>query len=281
MPDELEISFEEPASPEQPTQEEVEEAYSSAFFNGNEFLSKVPEPDQPIVRKYLEPVMKGWDGGLTEKFNKHKEEVKRWQELGDYEQVQAAHNFYNNFRSNGDQIFGNMVKAFFEHYGDQAIPQMYKVLGVDVSNVQEPTGQQEGWDYSQGEPDSRDIQIQNMQQKIEQFEQWQAQQDEARLEAEAATQLDTMIADVTQSYPNIPQEFIIDRMSAGIFDGKSIEDSWNKFAESVSSQRQRSQPPIVMGGQGSVPSGQVDVRKLDKNGRQALAEQWLAAAQQD
>ena len=116
------------ASPEQ-----EDPPYSSAFFNGDTFLQGVPEQHRGVVKQYLEPVMKGWDGGLTEKFNKHKEELSKWTTLGDLEEVQRANTFFQNFRNNGEEMLGRMIRAFMEHHGANAPAEINRILGIKAA----------------------------------------------------------------------------------------------------------------------------------------------------
>lgn len=267
----LDVSFEE-VSPGDQT--ETPELPSNTFFNQPEFLSSVPEQDRAIVQKYLKPVMSGWDAGINKKLEERANEVKKWSELGDYEEVQKARHFFNNFRTNGETIFAEMVKGYFQHYGDQAPAKLNELLGVKVSDFQ---GAEE-YDYSEGEPDPNEVFQQNVMKELEEFRSWREEQQQAQVEQQLNTQLDNILGQMHTARPDIPQDYILQGISGGV-DPQHIVDNYDALVKSISSQQQsRPQPPIVMGGQGSIPSGQVDVSKLDANGRKSAVEQWLAAS---
>lgn len=266
-PNSLNVSFEE-ASPDEQT--ETPELPSNAFFNQQEFLSAVPEQDRPIVQKYLKPVMSGWDAGINKKLEERANEVKRWAELGDYEEVQKAHTFFNNFRTNGETIFAEMVKSYFQHYGDEAPAKLNELLGVNVSDFQ---NQQEEYE----EPDPNEVFQQNVMKELEEFRAWREEQQQAQTEQQLNAQLDNILNQMHTTRPDIPQDYILMGISSGV-DPQTIVNNYDALKQSISSQVQKPQPPIVMGGQGGIPSGQVDVSKLDAKGRMSAVEQWLAAS---
>lgn len=260
---------------------EVEEAYSSAFFNGETFLQGVPEQHRGIVKQYLEPVMKGWDGGLTEKFNKHKEELGKWTTLGDLEQVQRANEFFNHFRTNGPQALGQVIMALRERYGDQFPALMQQILQVKDPTMSDMSQNGQEWDYSQGEPDPNDVFRQNVTNELEELRKWREEREQADAYSAAEKQFDNTMQAMHTSRPDIPEKFIVMGLASGQ-DTNQIAAIWDELRQqNVGSQNQetRRNPPPVMGGQGGIPSGQVDVSKLDAKGRRALGIQWLEAAQ--
>lgn len=261
--------------------EAIEQAYSSAFFNGPEFLNKVPEQDRPIVAKYLQPVMQEWDGGLTKKFQTHQEEIKRWKELGEYEELQRAKQIVNHFRTNGEKVFADMFKGWVETYGPEAIPKLQQLVYGEQQAPEMTDYQYGNGEFDEEESGPDDVWRNNIEQTVQQQQEMLQRFQEAEQERVAAEALDNVWNQVHTEHPDIPEWFFLQGIAAGV----GPQDIINKFGELTqgigSQQNSRPNPPVVMGGgQGGIPSGQVDAAKLDKKGRQALAEQWLAAAQQ-
>lgn len=146
-----------------------------------------------------------------------------------------------------------------------------------MSNIQEPQGQE--WDYSQGEPNPMDLQFQNMAQKLEEMEAWKVEQEQAALEAELERQVDGIVKGVHTTRSDIPDRFILQGVASGASPEKIIA-FYDEIRNNGSQQQSRPNPPPVMGGQGSMPSGQVDVSKLTPQQRRAYVAQQLAALDQ-
>lgn len=266
MPDELNASFDETASPAEP----VEETVVVEDSLGNQFLSKIPEQDRPIVGKYV----KDWDGNVTKKFQELHERYKPYKDLGDPTEVQQAYQFYNHFKTNGESMLGNMVKAFYQHYGDQAPARLNQLLGVDVSN--------EDWEYEEEgdeEIDPNEAFQQNVQAELEELRSFRETYEQQQIEAQVNQQLDATLAAMHNERPEIPQDFLVQGIASGATP-QQILSLYDQIAASRGSQSSPRNPPPVMGGQGGVPSGQVDVSKLDAKGRKALAMQYLESAGQ-
>lgn len=282
MPDEIDISLDggTDASPSEPVVEETID-----YGLSESFLNQIPEEHRGIVGKYV----KNWDGTVTKKFQDIHEQYKPYKELGELEELQRAAKFANEFRQNGEGMFGKMLKGFFETYGDQAYARLNELMGIQTQQeagemAYNDDGEWEDFANGEEEPDPRDIQLANMAEKLEQFEQWQAEQQEKAEMAEASSVLDNLVSQIHTARNDIPEEFILDGFAA-MKNPQQIVESWDSWFGGRQTNGQqpvstsRPLPPNV-GGQGGVPSaGQVDVKSLDKQGRMALAEQWLANAQ--
>ena len=263
MPSEFDASLDEPSPAVSEESVVVEDSL------GNQFLSKIPEQDRPIVGKYV----KDWDGNVTRKFQELQGQLKPYKELGDLDQIRAAHNFYNNFRTNGNQMFGTMIKAFFEHYGETAGQELNRLLGIEMA-------QQEGdWEYQdEEEPDDNQIFQQNVVSEIEELRSFKETYEQQQLEAQLEKQVDSIVGAVHNARSDIPERFVLQGIASGATPEKIIA-FYDEIRNSGSQQTSRNPPPI-MGGQGGVPSGQVDVSKLDAKGRKSLVAQYLAASDQ-
>ena len=113
---------------------------------------------------------------------------------------------------------------------------------------------------------------------MQQEQRWQ-QIEQEKQEAELNKQLDATLNQMHTVRPDIPEQFLIQGIAAGN-DPKSIVELYDQITKNVGSQRPPRTPPVVMGGQGGVPSGQVDVSKLNKEQRLAYMAQMLEASQQ-
>jgi hypothetical protein len=264
MPDELDASFDD-ASPAPETTEETVVVEDSL---GNQFLSKIPEQDRPIVGKYV----KDWDGNVTKKFQELRGQLKPYQELGDLEQIQKAHNFYNNFRTNGNQVFGQMVKGFFDHYGENAPTELNKLLGIEM-----PNEEVNDWEETSEEPDPNEVFQQNVSAELEQLREFKETYEQQQLEAQLEKQVDSMVTAVHNTRSDIPEKFVLQGIAAGA-QPEAIIAFYDEIRNSGSQQAPRNPPPI-MGGQGGVPSGQVDVTNLTPQQRKAAVAQYLAAGE--
>lgn len=273
MPEEAELSFEIPenASPAEPT---VELAPEETL--GNQFLHGIPDQDRGIVAKYITD----WDGKVTKRFQSIHDQYKPYKELGELEQLQAALNFQNNFRSNGNEVFKNMIQHWMQYHGDNALPEMLKLLGAQNAEGPPQMTYTDDNGFDPGEPpDPRDIQLQNMQEKLDQFEQWQTAQEESRQLEEANKQLDSIVQNLHNQHGDFDDTYVITQIAAGATPEKAIE-AYQNLVKGISSQTPSRTPFKTMGGQGGVPSGQVDVTKLDKVGRKAAVAQMLANLEQ-
>lgn len=270
MPDELDASFDIPVSPAEPPVEIASEPEVEVTL-GNEFLHGIPDQDRPIVAKYI----KDWDGNVTKRFQKIHDEYRPYKELGDVEAIQRAINFQENFRQSGDQVFANMFKHWFEFHKDQAVPKLYELLGVE--GARDMYGQQmndEGFDPGEP-PDPRDIEFSNMQQELEEMRAWRAEQTEAAQMAEAQKQLDNVMRDLHNAHGDFDDTYVITQMAAGANPQQAIE-AYQNLVSGIGSRQPTRTPFKTMGGQGGVPSGQVDVTKLGPADRKAAVQQMLA-----
>lgn len=287
MPDELNadgLSFgtESDASPA--PEPEQEQPYSSQFFNGQEFLTKVPDSDRSIVQKYLAPVMQEWDAGLATKFQQHKEQLKQWEGY-DPEEIQRALPFYQGWNTDPEGTMRTIFGAIAEYTGSpEAFAQyMYELTGIRQSdNGAKPMSNE--YDFNDGdgqEPDPRDALIQQQGQQLqelyEQFNQFTQSQEEAADEAA----LDSVMKDLHNTHGEFDDTFVLTRLAQHGDPNLAIQE-WNQTISKYSggnSQTPRPQPPKVMGGQGGIPSGQVDPSKLNRVDRKNLVAQYLEASQ--
>ena len=281
MPDQQEltgVSFEEPASPAD-TPVETPEPYSNAFFNSEHWINTVPEQDRPIVQKYAKDVFSKWDAGVNQALEDRAKKIKEYETLGKLEELQQATGFFNAFRTNGQATLAAIIKKIIEteDQGPGVLQAILTQAGYQMSN-EEP--QEQEWDYSQGEPDPTQVELGNIKSELEEFRQWKASQEEHIREQKAIEELDNILGQMHTARPDIPQQFLVQGIAAGN-DPANIVALYDQITKGNSNSQSapRRNPPVVMGGQGGVPSGQVDVSKLTKEQRQAYVAQMLEASE--
>ena len=287
MPDEIEVgdlSFEQNGETP-PAPEQEPEPYSSQFFNGQEFISTVPEADRPIVQKYLSPVMQQWDGGLNEKFQTSAAKIKQYEELGELEKIQRATSFYDGWNADPENTVRSILGAIAEYSGsaEAFAQQMYALTGIPQS----PQGEQQVTNLDQGfnmeeEEDPRDQLFeqlaQNQQELNERMEAWQTEQEDARDNAA----LDNEMNRLHNQYGQFDDSYVLLQIANGVPSDQAVQafQSLGQTYFGGNSQPPPRTPPKVMGGQGGIPSGQVDPSKLKPQDRRALVQQFLDAQAQ-
>lgn len=237
---------------------------------GSEFLSKIPDQDQAIVAKYI----KDWDSGVTRRFQQIHEQYKPYKDLGPVEEVMSAMQinsalmadpiaFYNDLKNTIDELRA-------EGYLDVEIEEE---LGIDLGTGENPQQQQ----FQQPQADPRDAKIAQLEEmlngmngKFEEFTQSQQQQQQMQ-------ELDNMMKALHNEHGNFDDEYFLVQLQNGYSPEQAIE-KWNNLVAGVSSQPRRTPPPLL-GGNGNIPSGQVDPSKLSAEDRIKFMVGQLNAAQ--
>ncbi len=260
MPDELDgLSFEPESSPVGDSEPEV---YSSQFFNGQAFLSSVPEQDRQIVQRYLAPVMQGWDTGLSEKFQK-------LLYLSDYfaikRNLQAIVEFCDENNMDFAEYMTSMTGIGTNGNGD----------GEEMSYTEEG-----GFDPGE-EPDETQALLQQQAEALQEMYEWRESLEAQQQDAEDNYALDQVIGAMHNQFGQFDDTFILTRLANGDSPDEAIQH-WQGLSTYFGGNSQQSTrtPPNVMGGQGGIPSGQVDPSKMKSSERKALIDQYLAAQQQ-
>lgn len=242
---------------------------------GNQFLSKIPEQDRPIVQKYV----KDWDAGVTKRFQDLNGKLKPYQTLGELQEVQRYVNFGKSFRTNPqarDELFRQMWGAYQQQFGDD-----FETKILELLQIQQEQEMQEQEELGQEPPDEFTTFQTNVTSELEEL---RAFKDEILGEREASQemeQLDTVLKTMHTQYGDFNEKFILSQFAMGATIPQAIK-AWNDLKAEVGTQgNPKRQPPLTTGGgQGGVPNEQVDVSKLKGQDRRNAVMQWLEAASQ-
>lgn len=198
------------------------------------------------------------------------ERIKPYEPLKEYEdfhksginsdQIGAALNLYSIIENNPKEVYDTIGKH----------------LGLTAQQTKEAVEEMQDMD----EDDPR---IATMQQQIDTLAQIAlAQREQTTAEKEAAAQeaqLEKELGDLKKKYGDseVDEEEILMRM---LHKNMSAEEAYQEYSGKVSELRKRRPSPMIMGGGGTVPRQQLDVRKLDGPGTKNLVAQMLEHAKQ-
>ena len=248
--------------------EEIPEEYSLA----SPFLNGMPEEHRTL----LSPYVKKWDGQVTKKFQDYSNMLKPYQALGPVEELQKYSNFANNFRQDPEGLFRLMWNGLQEQYGDDFQSELLRIL-----ELQEEQEMSEDYGYSGEEeqpvgPDPNEAFQQNVMQELNELREWRANFERQQEEAVGQEQLDSVLDQMHTAYGDFNDDFITLELSKH-GDVAQAMQAWNELIGKYSSQQTpQRQAPKIMGGQGGVPSGQVDTDKLRGNQRRDAVANMLA-----
>jgi len=255
---------------EEPVGEPVED-YSLA----NPFLNGMPEEHRTL----LAPYVKKWDGEVTKKFQNYASQLKPYQALGAIEDLQKYSNFANNFRQDPEGLFRLMWNGLQEQYGDSFQQELARILEIEMSNEYDQNEFDQGeYPPQQGQPDPNEQFQQNVMQELQQLRAWRDEMTRSQEEAVGQAQLDDVLTKMHTHFGDFNDDFIVMELSKH-GDVQQAMTAWNaligKYSSSQQAQPQR-QAPKIMGGQGGVPSGQVDTDKLRGQQRREAVANMLA-----
>jgi hypothetical protein len=262
--DEVTFGSEEPV---ESTNGDVEE-YSLA----NPFLNGMPEEHRTL----LSPYVKKWDGQVTKKFQDYSNRLKPYEALGPVEELQKYYNFANNFRSDPETLFRLMWKGLEEQYGDSFQQELLRILEIE----QEMSDDYESVEEAPEAPVGRDPALEQFQnsvmQELNELREWRANFEQSQEEAMGQEQLDDVLGQMHNAFGDFNDDFIVMEL-AKHGDVQQAMKAWNALIGKYSSQQAPArQAPKIMGGQGGVPSGQVDTDKLRGADRKQAVANMLA-----
>lgn len=240
------------------------------FSLANPFLNGMPEEHRTL----LAPYVKKWDGQVTKKFQDYSNRLKPYEALGPVDELTKYHAFANNFRNDPENLFRMMWLGLQEQYGDSFQQELYRILQLEQEEQQMSDNQE----YEEQEVNVNDQFQENVAKELEELRQWRDQFEQSQMEAEGQTQLDNVLDQMHNAFGDFNDDFIVMELSKH-GDVQQAMKAWNELIGKYSSS-QNSQPirqaPKVMGGQGGVPTGQVDTNKLRGADRKAAVENMLA-----
>jgi hypothetical protein len=247
-------------SPEPESEQTSEEGLASPF------LAKIPAQDRAVVSRYI----KDWDAGVTKKFQEYSGKLKPYEQLGTYEDLQKYYNLANNLRTQPEMVFRLMYQGLQQQYGDDWDNQLNRILGVEDQMSEE-------YEYEEGgeEADPNDVFQQNVMQELEELRAWRDEQTSAQQQYQENEQLNQVLSGLHRQYGEFDDEGVLVRIAAHGDPHKAVKE-WRATVAKYSQNGSQRQAPKVMGGQGGVPSDQVDAKSLRGADRKQAVANMLA-----
>ena len=238
------------------------------------FLERIPAQDRDVVGRYI----KEWDSGAQKKFREYQGRIKPYSELGSVEDLTKYRNFALGFQQNPEMMFKLMWEGLQQQYGDDFETHLMRILELQA----EQEGQQQmadeqyypGQEYQQEEPDP----LGEVTSKLDQMETWIKERETAEREQLEQSKLNELLGQMHEKFGEFDDTWILTRLADGRTIPQALQD-WQQMVAKYSQGTQR-QAPVVMGGQGGVPSSQVDAAKLRGKDRRTAVEALLAGLEQ-
>lgn len=245
--------------------EEIPEEYSLA----SPFLNGMPEEHRTL----LSPYVKQWDGQVTKKFQDYSKRLKPYEALGPPDELQKYYNFAQNFRNDPEGLFRLMWNGLHETYGDTFQDELLRILELQEQEMAEEL------EYEEEEtpaPAVDDQFQQNVMKELNELREWKTNFEKQQEDQVGQQQLDGILDQMHNAFGDFNDDFIVMELSKH-GDVQQAMKSWNDLIGKYSSQQAPArQAPRIMGGQGGVPSGQVDTDKLRGADRKQAVANMLA-----
>jgi len=237
----------------------------------NPYLSAIPEVDRNVVAKYI----KGWQGEVTKRFQAIHDQYRPYQQLGDPDTLSRASALYNLMNERPEEIFQVLVQNADE------LPEVQQILQglTQGQQYQQSQGQQETqnpW-ADAGIPDDFADMFIKQQQVIAALADKVMGADSRAQEQEESAQLDSVLEDLHSRYGEFDEDSVLLRMYKGMDPDSAVKNWGESVQQAINSRQSTRPPPMVLGGNGSVPHGGVEPAKLgDKDRREYIAKQLQA-----
>jgi hypothetical protein len=243
------------------------------------FLSNIPAADRAVVGRYI----KDWDAQVTKKFQSYAERVKPYEALGKVDEITPYVNFARNFQRDPEAVFRLMWNGLQEQYGDQFDSELARILQLEMEEAMsdEYDGEEyEEGEYEEGGYDPNEVFQQNVVEELGSFRQFMEEYQESQLRAEEDQQLDGVLAAMHNAYGDFDEDWILQRISVHGNVQKAYQEWQGMLGRYGGGQGSPRQAPRVMGGQGGVPSNNIDPNKLRGKDRRQMVANILEAAQE-
>jgi hypothetical protein len=250
-------------TPDEKTEQETTETGLASPF-----LAKIPVQDRAVVARYI----KDWDAGVTKKFQEYSGKLKPYEQLGSYEDLQKYYNLANNLRTQPEMVFRLMYQGLQQQYGDDWDNQLRRIVGMEDEVSEEQYYEEEGGEEAR--PD--EIFQQNVMQELEELREWRNQTEQSWQSQQEEQQLNQVLNGLHQQYGDFDDEGVLVRIAAHGDPHKAVKE-WRATVARYSQNGSQRQAPKVMGGQGGVPSEQVDTKSLRGSDRKQAVMNALAA----
>ncbi|MET0787527.1 MAG: hypothetical protein ABWY25_12580 [Paenisporosarcina sp.] len=243
------------------------------FSLANPFLNGMPEEHRTL----LAPYVKKWDGQVTKKFQDYSSKLKPYEQLGPVDELRKYHAFANNFRNDPEGLFRLMWMGLRDQYGDKFQEELLRILELEEQEEQAMSDQYYQEDQAGNyAPDPTDVFQQNVAEELRSLREWKDNFEQSQQDAEGQAQLDNVLGQMHNAFGDFNDDFIVLELSKH-GDIQQAMQAWNDLIGKYSSQQgPQRQAPKIMGGQGGVPTGQVDTSKLRDSDRRKAVENMLA-----
>ena len=236
------------------------------------FLNEVSPDHRAIVAPYI----KKWDAGVTKKFQEYSSKLKPYESLGHpVEELQKFVNLGRHIQTNPENVFKIMWDGLQQQYGENFQAELFRILQLEAE--EEMSNEAESG-YFQEESDPNEQFQQNVAAELEELRAWREETVAAQQSAAENQQLDYVLHAMHNKFGDFDDNWILTRLAEHGNVDQAVKE-WQmmlgRYSQSNGAQRQA---PKVMGGQGGVPSGQVDTKALRGKDRRQIVEAMLEQA---
>lgn len=218
----------------------------------NPFLSKIPEADRNVVAPYI----KDWDAGVTRRFQEIHQQYAPFKGM-DAEEVQQAIAFRDYVNQNEEAVFQVLAERLGYEVGGNG-PQQYQG-GDEFENP---------W-AEDGIPDEFARQFMELQQVNQALAQRVMGIDDERIEQQEDAELDSLLDSMHKQHGSFNDQYVLLQLSEGLTPEQAIA-SWHQMIQGEIDSRSSGKTPVpILGGNGTVPMGGVDPRKMKTEDLQA------------
>lgn len=237
----------------------------------NPYLATIPEVDRNVVAKYI----RGWQGNVTRRFQDIHRQYEPYKNLGNPDELSKATALYNLMDTNPASVFQILAESADD------IPEIAEYLqqytGQQQGGYQQQGGEFENPWAEQGIPDDFATMFLQQQEVLQALAEKVMGYDSSRQEDEEAAQLDGVLDDLHSRYGEFDEDAVLLRMYQGMDPDSAVKDWDQSIQQAINSRQSTKPPPMVLGGNGSVPHGGVDPTKLsDADRRKYIAQQLQA-----
>lgn len=234
----------------------------------NPYLASIPEVDRNVVAKYI----KGWQGNVTRRFQDIHQQYAPYKSLGDPDTLSKAAALYNLMDDSPQEIFRILAENADE------IPEIQQMLR-EYTQPQQP---QQGGEFQnpwaeEGIPDSFATMFIQQQEVLQALAEKVMGYDSSRQEDQEAAELDAVLDDLHSSFGDFDEDAVLLRMYQGMDPESAVRDWDQSIQQAINSRQSAKPPPMVLGGNGSVPHGGVDPTQMSDTERRAYIAQQLQA----
>lgn len=236
----------------------------------NPYLASIPEVDRNVVAKYI----KGWQGQVTQRFQALHDQYRPFKDMGDPEELSRARALYDLMNERPEDVFQVLVQNAGEIPGIQQALQQYGQQ--QYQQPQQQGGFQNPW-AEDGIPDEFANMFIQQQQVLAALADKVMGYDSNRQEEQEAAQLDSVLNDLHSRHGNFDEDHVLLRMYQGMDPEAAVQDWTESIQQAINSRQSAKPPPMVLGGNGSVPHGGVDPSKMGDADRRSYIAQQLQA----